>query len=67
MSEALEGAQRAQERVWALQREGTAPNSPEGRQAVNHLMTRLRHLSEEELPAFEAWRDGEGQDSRPSA
>jgi hypothetical protein len=63
MSEDLEGAKRAQQRVWDLQEAGAAPNSPQGRQAVNHLMTRLRHLSESGLAAFEAWKAERGSSS----
>ncbi len=46
----------AQERVEALQRQGSAMNSPEARSAVNRLITLVRGATAEALEAFDAWK-----------
>jgi hypothetical protein len=56
VSDPLAAARRAQEQVWSLRASAADPNSPEGRRAVNQLMSRIRTLSEEELAAFEEWK-----------
>ena len=52
----LESLKRAQERIEALQAAGADMNSAEARRAVNTLITQIRHLSPEELAAFDAWK-----------
>ncbi|MCX6021142.1 MAG: hypothetical protein NTZ05_05330 [Chloroflexi bacterium] len=58
---ALDDVIEAQRKAMDLQSAGTDRNSPEGRRAMNRLMTLLRRLSPEELRQFDAWKREEQQ------
>jgi hypothetical protein len=53
----LQQAKEAQERILVIQAEGIALNAPEARQAVNRLMAQLRKLSAAERAEFDAWKE----------
>ena len=56
---ALDDVIEAQRKVLELQRAGADLNGPEGRRAMNRLMTLLRNLPPQDLAQFDAWKQAE--------
>ena len=52
----LEQLKEAQGRVDNLRASGAAMTSPEARRAVNRLITLIRGATQEELAAFDRWK-----------